>query len=78
MAFKVTIEQTRDVVKTVGKEWKPMGQEQKEGAFDCKVYLSDIYGYTPEISKTVTVTEKVYEQIVDDLDLKAVINAVND
>ena len=47
----------------------PMGTPRDE--------LPTIYGYTPEIEKEVEVTTKVLEQTVDDLDLVAVIRAVN-
>jgi hypothetical protein len=78
MIYKITIEKTEDVVKKCGKDWKVVDQVQKKSDFDDGVYLSDVHGYTPEIEKTVEITEKVFEQTVSYLDLRSVILAINE
>lgn len=37
----------------------------------------DVYGYSPEITKTATVKREIFRQSVEQLDLTAVICAVN-
>jgi len=73
MSFKITIEQTKEVVKRGFKEWKVIGEEFKEGN-DRPV---QVYGYTPEIDKVVIETDRIYEQTVDDMDFKTVIGVIN-
>jgi hypothetical protein len=77
--FKITIEETRPIQKRVGKQWKIVGQEEKpftqidrEGT-----YTADVYGYTPEVETVIDETRTVLAQKVDELDLKAVIAAIN-
>jgi Lhr-like helicase len=85
MTYKIVIERTQDVIRKVGREWEKVGQVEKkrevsfyDGQSDQpKTYLSDEYGYTPEVEKTVSETVKLYEQSVEELDLAAVILAVN-
>jgi tetrahydromethanopterin S-methyltransferase subunit A len=62
--FKITIEETKDVRKTIGKQWEIVGKDGERG-------------YTPEVETIVTERTEIYRQIVDDLDLIAVIDAVN-
>lgn len=66
MGYKITIEQTsREQIKT--REYKQIGVKE-DG--DPK------YGYVDD-EKTEDVKREVYSQRVDELDLVAVINAVN-
>jgi hypothetical protein len=67
MSYKITIEETKAVTKIVGRNWEVV--KRVDNTHD--------YGYTPEIEKTVKETTEIYQQIVDDLDLAAVIIAVN-
>lgn len=85
MSFKVTIEETKTVVAVSGKEWKPVDTEEvardnqwtaKEG--EPKTRIKEVFGYTPEIEKRVAVTREVYMQVVDTMNLTAVIAAIND
>ncbi len=64
MSFKITIEETRDVRKTIGKQWEIVGKDGERG-------------YTPEVETITTERTEIYRQVVDDLDLIAVIEAVN-
>lgn len=66
--FKITIERTRTVERTVGKEWAQIGQLENG---------KPEYGYTPQVQKTILESDDIYTQIVETLDLKAVIDAVN-
>ena len=66
--YKVTVELTEMVTKTEGKEWAVCGHDE-EG--------QRLYAYTPEIEKEVEVTEVIYTQLVANLDLNAVIKAIN-
>lgn len=66
MAFEITVkESTREQVKT--REYKQTGKDDAGEA---------TYGYVNE-EKTEDVTRQVYTQRVNELDLVAVINAVN-
>lgn len=72
--FEIIIRETKDVVKTVGRNWEVIGQNEPAGE---KYAPTSVYGYTPEIEKTVTETKEIYKQLVDELDLKNVIRAIN-
>lgn len=72
--FKITIEETRTVVKTVGKEW---GIVDQVPITDGDEVLKNVMGYTPLIEKAVPETKEVYAQTVEELDLHAVIKAIN-
>lgn len=84
MSFKITIEETKEVVKVAGHEWAQIDTEEvaREDRYlepgDPKTRIKPVMGYSPEIRKTVTVTQQVYCQIVADLDLGAVITAINE
>lgn len=75
MSFKITIIETRDVTRTVGKDWKIIGQ--KPALSVSAPAVIDEYGYTPEIEKTVKESREILTQTVDELDLPAVIKAIN-
>lgn len=51
MSYEITITQTREIKKVAGKEWEKLGQIEKE-RFGGGTYLTDQYGYSPEIEKT--------------------------
>lgn len=65
--YEIIIKKTVLTTTTAGKEWQPL---EKNGD---KTH----YGYTPEIQKDQIVSTQIYTQIVEDLDLVAVISAVN-
>lgn len=81
MSFKITITETRMVNKITGKEWRVVRKEEKDSILsrsdDQKVFVEDVYDYTPEIKKLLPETREILIQVVDDLDLAAVIKAVN-
>ena len=64
--FKITITETGQERRIVGGTWERGAGENGED-----------FGYTPEIEATRDYERQVYQQHVDELDLKAVINAVN-
>lgn len=83
MPYKITIEETREVIATTGKEWAVIGEKQVENdprwrePDDPSVRVINEYGYTPEVEKKVTVTRTILLRELDDLDVSAVIAAVN-
>jgi len=68
--FNITITQTQIKEMPAGREWKPTGKKDDAGE-------TELYNYTPEITKKKEVETKIYEQCTEILDLKAVIEAVN-
>lgn len=66
--YEITIRETKEVRKTVGKTWVPI--ETTEGG-------AVKYGYSPETESVVKETNEIYTQKVENLDLQAVIVAVN-
>ncbi len=85
MSYEITIKETRNVTRIVGKEWNVVGS--KEVARDSQFFsrdeseprtrIEEVRGYTPEIEKTVSETRELLTQTVEDLDLPAVIRAIN-
>ncbi len=65
MLFTVTVISTFIAEKPAGKDWELTGKDDPK------------YAYTPEITKRREVEYKVYEQTVKQIDIKAVIDAVN-
>lgn len=63
MSFKITVEQTLDEQRHLGKEWRMVEKDR--------------YDYTPETDTVATVTKTIYEQTVGELNLWAVVSAVN-
>ena len=66
--FEITIKRGMKVMKVVGKEWTRVAKDESD---------RDVYGYTPEIEKKVVEHTTIYTQVVEELDLAAVIKAVN-
>lgn len=64
--FTVTVTEIGQEVRQVGKKWQ-------RGAGESP----DEYGYAPEIETICDYEREVYRQNVDELDLTAVISAVN-
>ena len=66
MAFEITIRETKTVRKIRPKQWTLIGPEH-----------SAEYGNTPEVETLITETDEIYSQVVEELDLLAVILAAN-
>jgi hypothetical protein len=66
--YKITVEITETVTKNVGKKWLRIGTTG-DGMPE--------YGYTPEIEKEVEEKKTIYTQVIANLDLYAVIKAIN-
>lgn len=66
--FKITIEKTVEVTKIGGKVWDIISKDENG---------KEERGYTPEIERRTTETVDIYQQVVDELDIYAVIQAVN-
>lgn len=77
MSFEIKIVETREIKKVVGGDWVITGQVQKRSEYTDDLYLSDERGYSPEIEKTVVEKIERLSQVVDDLDVQAVIRAIN-
>ena len=71
MSFKVVITQTYEKITHAGGEHGIIAQANDNGVACNK------YGIVPVQEVTRTVTEPIYEQTVETLDVTAVINAVN-
>lgn len=69
MSFKITIEETRMVDTITRREWKLGGPDGKSESGE--------YGYTPQIPESREHSFEVLKQVVDTLDLAAVIKAIN-
>ena len=68
--FVVTIKEVTTETKIRGKDWE-------QGAGKITADNPEGYGYSPQIEKEVGVTHEIFSQNTDDLDLVAVIKAVN-
>ena len=85
MSYEIIIKEHREVKKLCGKEWATIGTKEveREERFyaqsdnEPKTRIVEVRGYTPEIEKTVTEEREVLKQVVDSLDLAAVIKAIN-
>jgi hypothetical protein len=71
--YEITIKK-KDVMVTIqGAEWETIDQEPVNGSDKLK----DVYGYTPEIEKREEIEIEILKQVVEELDLAAVIKAIN-
>ena len=66
--YRIVITKTVEVTKKSGRDWAVLSKDA-EGR--------EVKGYTPEKETTVTETLEIYAQVVDELNLFAVIEAVN-
>ena len=69
--FKIVITSSFIEERPAGKEWLVVGEKAEE--------LRNVpeYGYTSEIIKKQEIELKIYEQVVETLDIKQVIDAIN-
>ena len=82
--FTVTITETKGIT-VRDRKWavidsKEVDRESHYYASDPeepKTRIADVYGYTPEIETIVTKEVEILKQTVENLDLAAVIKAVN-
>lgn len=85
MSFEITIKETRVEHVIKPREWAVVGKVEvarkpdffREEPDEPKTRITDQYDYTPEVETVQTVTREVLKQTVEDLDLAAVIRAVN-
>lgn len=85
MSYEIIITENREVVSKVGKEWVQVGTKEVErderyyrsSDDEPKTRIENVYGYSPEIDKTVIETRELLKQTVDTLDLNQVIKAIN-
>lgn len=93
MSYKITIEQIKEVTKIEQQKYQVIGQihltEEEYNSLDygdrksytqveaLKPYIKTIYGNPPAQEVTRLEETKVLEQTVEDLDLPAVIRAIN-
>ncbi len=69
MPYTIEIKQTKQIDSITRREWV-------QGGSDAKSEDSG-WGYTPQIPEKRNETVTVYTQVVDDMNLVSVINAVN-
>jgi len=86
--YEITIKKTEVVRKTVGNDWEQVGESDQPcdadgGRSRNETRNSDkpvkyrVMGYTPEVEKNVEVETELLKQTVEELDLAAVIKAIN-
>lgn len=91
--YKITITKTATETQNSGREWKVVGkrlvteEDLRSSAYNARdltqkvlaanVIMFEEMGYTPVIEKEVEVERTIYEQTVDDLNMTAVIKAIN-
>lgn len=66
LKYKVTVSALIERTVVGGKEWARVSSEDKS-----------LYAYTPEIEKTVTKEEEIFNQTVSELDMAALVLTVN-
>lgn len=67
--YKITITKTRLENTIKSRTWEEGGTESKS---ECGKF-----GYTPQVTEVKDVAREIYSQVVEDLDVGAVIYAVN-
>ena len=89
MSYEIIITKTEVREVESGGEWKQTGEtlltkgdlEQSiyDGAVISKdeVKLKKVYGYTPKITRSETVTTEIYRQTMARIDLPLIIGAIN-
>lgn len=83
MSYEITITKTETQRIWCGGEWttieeRPLTEKEAANTFTTgRSQLKTIYGYTPKIVKYEPVTNEIYKQTIPEIDLPAVIRAVN-
>ena len=67
--YTIKITHEREEIRRTRRQWKPTGKKDKDG--------NDEYDYTPQVEELRMVQYTKLEQAVDELDLTAVIKAIN-
>ncbi len=78
--FEVIIRETREVRKLQPKKWEKLGEEMKECSTygeKKQTYKADVMGYAPEVETLAMESVLVLQQNVEQLNLPAVIKAIN-
>ena len=73
--YKIEITKTHTVEKTRRSSWEQLRTEKEADAIEGN--NKGVYGYTPEITERVEQSRNVLTQEVEELDLTAVIKALN-
>ena len=89
MFYEITITETEIREVESGEKWTQVGEQLlTKGDLDQSIYngvvvkkdevkLKKVYGYTPKITRSETVTTEIYRQVVKELELPEVIRAIN-
>ena len=83
MPYTITITKTEYQEVESGGDWtaiekRPLTEEEAAKTFTTgRTQLKTIYGYTPKIIKSETVTIELYRQTIGEIDLPEIIKAVN-
>ena len=83
MPYEITITKTETREVESGGEWtaiekRPLTEEEAKDTFTTgKLQLKTVYGFTPKITKSETVTIEIYRQVVKELELPEIIRAIN-
>ena len=84
--YKITIKKTEIKETPAGSNWAVIGErlpgeeklpEEEESRTERNALVLKVYGYTPPITKKEEQETEIYKQSVEDLDLSAVIIAIN-
>ena len=68
MRYKITITEIGQESKLQGNKWAKLSDKEGGGQ----------YGYTPEVRMAVNFEREIFSQSIEELDLSAVIRAVNE
>lgn len=71
--YVVTVKAVIEGTQTVGKDWAVTGQSIDQASGKA----TNIYGWTPEIVKTVRKEIQIYEQTVNSLDMGKLVSITN-
>jgi hypothetical protein len=87
MSYEITIKRTQTFRREVDGKWCQVGTKeterdmryytQEERAAEPKTRIDPVYGYADRRHEDVTETTEILKQVVDELDLPAVIRAIN-
>jgi hypothetical protein len=72
--YKVTVTAVTERREISGGQWTVV---DKVPISEDSDKLKEVYGYTPEIEKTVRAESQIYEQTVEQLDMASLVSVVN-